>query len=266
MAIPFVIAVAILLGLALFLYQEVRRSPGPMEWGRTPRWKKRVRVTLAVIPLLLGCIVFWAFLVEPNRLVIRQETITIDNWPKELSDLKIAVISDIHAGGWCIDDKKLRLIVERTNQLQPELIVILGDYMSGDGWTSHRVEPEVFATVLKDLRAPLGVYSVLGNHDWWWDGRRVRRGLEANGIKVLDDEVVEVKARGTSVMACRSRRFVDSSATHRRDDREDSSRRSGHCPNAQSRHLSAPSPTCAASFGWTYSRRASQISDYRDSS
>ena len=65
MAIPFVIAVAILLGLALFLFQEVRRSPGPMEWGRTPRWKKRVRVTLAVIPLLLSCIAFWAFLVEP---------------------------------------------------------------------------------------------------------------------------------------------------------------------------------------------------------
>ena len=52
---------------------------------------------------------------------------------------------------------------------------------------------------MKDLRAPLGVYSVLGNHDWWWDGRRVRRGLEANGIKVLDDEVLEVKARGRSL-------------------------------------------------------------------
>ena len=199
MAIPFVISVAILLGLALFLYQELRRSPGPRQWGRTPRWKKRVRVTLAAIPLLLGCIAFWAFLVEPNRLVIRQETIPIDNWPKELEGLKIAVISDIHAGGWCIDDKKLRLIVERTNQLQPELIVILGDYMSGDSSTSDRMEPEVFAPVLKNFRAPLGVYSVLGNHDWWWDGRRVRRGLEANGIKVLDDEVVEVKARGTSV-------------------------------------------------------------------
>ncbi len=199
MAIPLVIAVAILLGLALFLFQEVRRSPGPMEWGRTPRWKKRVRVTLAAIPLLLGCIAFWAFLVEPNRLVIRQETFPIQNWPKELDHLKIAVISDIHAGAWCIDDKKLRLIVERTNQFQPELIVILGDYMTGEGWTRRRVEPEVFAPVLKDFRAPLGVYSVLGNHDWWWDGQRVRQGLEANGIKVLDDEVVELKARGKSI-------------------------------------------------------------------
>jgi len=71
--------------------------------------------------------------------------------------------------------------------------------MAGDGSTSRRVEPEVFGSVLKDFRAPLGVYSVLGNHDWWWDGPRVRRGLEANGIKVLEDEVNEVKGRGVSL-------------------------------------------------------------------
>ncbi len=111
MALPFVIAVAILLGLALFVYQEVRRSPGPMERGHTPRWMKRVRITFAVILLLLAFSGFWTFLVEPNRLVTHQETISIDNWPKELNDLKIAVISDIHVGSWCIDDKKLHLIV-----------------------------------------------------------------------------------------------------------------------------------------------------------
>src|SRR5688572_16532272 len=197
--IAILISVGVLCLLVLALYQEIRRSPGPKAWGRTPRWKKRVRVTLATILLLVGCIFFWAFIVEPNRLVVHRETITIANWPRELSDLKIAVISDIHAGSWFIDDQKLRLIVERTNQLQPELVVILGDYIAGDGSTSERVDPEVFASVLKDFRPALGVYSVLGNHDWWWDGQRVRRGLEANGIKVLEDEVVEVKARGSSV-------------------------------------------------------------------
>ena len=197
--ITFLIFLAVLFGLVVFLHKEIRRPPGPRAWGRTPRWMKRVRVTLATIPLLLGCMVFWAFLVEPNRLVMRHETVTINRWPKEHSDLKVAVLSDIHAGGWFIGDSKLRLIVERTNQLQPDLIVILGDYMTGDSSTSDRMEPELFAAVLKDLRAPLGVYSVLGNHDWWWNGRRVQAGLEANGIKVLEDEVVEVKARGGSI-------------------------------------------------------------------
>ena len=199
MTVPFIVSLAILFGLGLFLFNEVRRPPGPRKWGRTPRWKKRVRVTLAAIPLLIACFFFWGILIEPNRLVLHQETIAIANWPRELDGLKIAVLSDLHIGGWCIDDKKLRLIVARTNELQPDMTVMLGDYMTGDGTFRHRVEPAVFGPVLKELRAPLGVYSVLGNHDWWWDGLRVRRGLEANGIKVLDDEVVEVTGRGRSL-------------------------------------------------------------------
>jgi len=199
MTVAFVITVAVFLGLVLLLYQEVRRAPGPMEWGRVPKWKKRVRVFLATIPVVLVFLGFWAVFIEPNRLVIRHQTIQIDNWPKELSGLNVAVMSDIHAGGWFVDDKKLRLIVERTNGFHPDLIVILGDYMSGEGWMSHRVEPEAFAATLKDFRATIGVYSVLGNHDWWWNGQRVRRGLEANGIKVLDNEVMEVKVRGGSL-------------------------------------------------------------------
>ncbi|HKO97374.1 MAG TPA: metallophosphoesterase [Pyrinomonadaceae bacterium] len=195
----FVIGALILLGFTYLLHREIRRFPGPPEWGRTPRWAKRFRVAFAAFVLLLACVIFWAFLVEPNRLVTREQTIAIDNWPKELDGLKIAVLSDIHVGGWCIDDQKMRLIIERTNKLQPEIIVILGDYMSGDSETSDRVEPEVFGPVLKELKAPLGVYSVLGNHDWWWKGQRVRDGLESNGIKVLEDEVLEVKRQGRSV-------------------------------------------------------------------
>ena len=161
--------------------------------------EERVRIALVVVPLLIACGVFWGVFIEPNRLVTHDETIVINGWPNELDNLKIVVISDIHVGSRFVDDRKLRLIIERANQLQPEMIVILGDYMSGQGWMRSRVVPEVFGPVLKDFHAPLGVYSVLGNHDWWWDGPRVRRALEANGIKVLDDEVVELKRQGYSV-------------------------------------------------------------------
>ena len=188
-----------LLGLLLLLVREVRRPPGPPEWGRIPRWPKRFRVAVDAIILLLGGVIFWAFLIEPNRLVLHEETIQLNNWPRELNGLKVAVLADIHAGGAFIDEKKLRKIVERTNQLQPELIVILGDYMSGDSWTSRRMEPQEFGPILKDLHAPLGVYSVLGNHDWWYSGPAVRSGLEQNGIRVLEDEAIQLNARGTSL-------------------------------------------------------------------
>ena len=193
MAIPFIIGLASLVGLFLFLYLEIRRSPGPMEWKRTPKWEKRIRVTLAAIAAIGGCCVFWGFLIEPNRLVTHRETIQINNWPTGLRGIKIAVLSDLHVGSSFIDEQKVRLIVERTNELQPDLIVLLGDFM-----TDHRVPPEVFAPILKDFRAPLGTYAVLGNHDWWFDGNRVRRALETNGISVIDDEVMEINWRGTS--------------------------------------------------------------------
>jgi len=199
MTVAFVVAVSVLLGLLLFLVREVRRPPGPPEWGRTPVWPKRFRVAVYAIILLLALLAFWGFFIEPNRLIVREESIQIDNWPRELDGLKIAVISDIHAGGSFINDRKLHTIVDRTNALHPELIVILGDYMSSNGWTSHRVEPEVVGAALKNFNAPLGTYSVLGNHDWWYSGRKVRTGLEQNGIKVLDDEVLQINARGVSL-------------------------------------------------------------------
>lgn len=194
MSLAFVIAIAVLLGLLFFLIREVRRPAGPMQWGRSPRWGKRLRVTLDALILLLGLLLFWAFLIEPNRLVVREQTIEIENWPRELDGLRIAVLSDIHVGASFIDDKKLRTIVARTNERQPELIVILGDYM-----TKAHIQPEVFGAVLKDFRAPLGTYSVLGNHDTWYSVDGVRRGLEQNGIKVLENEVVQLNARGTSL-------------------------------------------------------------------
>jgi uncharacterized protein len=199
MTVAFVAAIAVLFGLLLFLYNEMRRLPGPAKWGRVSRWPKRLRVAFAAITLFLAGLAFWGFLIEPGRLVVKEQTITIDNWPPALDGLRIAVLSDIHVDNWFITEKKLRTIVERTNQLQPDLIVILGDYVSSDGWVTHRVEPEVFGPVLKDLRAQLGVYSVLGNHDWWYSGMKVRRGLEQNGIKVLENDTAQVNARGTSL-------------------------------------------------------------------
>ena len=199
MSVAFVVSLAALLGLALFLYNEVRRSPGPAEWGRTPVWLKRLRVGFAGIILFLAGLVFWGFLIEPGRLVVHQQTIQIDNWPQPLDGLRIAVISDIHVDNWFITEKKLRTIVERTNQLQPDLIVILGDYMSANGWVTHRVQPEVFGPILKDLHAPLGVYSVLGNHDWWNNGLKIRKVLEQYGIKVLENESAQLDVRGTTL-------------------------------------------------------------------
>ena len=194
MTFSFVLAVAFLVGLLLFVIQQVRR---PVRTRRGSLWQKRVRVGLASLLLFGALLVFYGFFVEPNRLIVRHQTIQIQQWPRHLDGLRIAVLADIHAGGSFINERKLRTIVERTNQLQPEMVVILGDFIAGDGRRHPLLmEPEVFAPILKDFNAPLGTYSVLGNHDWWSDGVKVRRVLEQNGIKVLENEVLSIEARG----------------------------------------------------------------------
>lgn len=78
-------------------------------------------------------------------------------------------------------------------------MVLLGDFMSQDTWHGHRVAPEIVANHLKYLQAPLGVYAVLGNHDWWDNGDHVREALEQAGIRVLENDVSEVKRKGASL-------------------------------------------------------------------
>lgn len=198
MTVAFLVTIAIFAGLLLFFVNEARRPVRVTKWeGRGRVWGKRVRLALATILMLVVGAVGWAFFIEPNRLIVRHETLQMQQWPASLSNLKIAVLSDIHVGGSFIDDDKVRTIVRRTNELEPDLIVILGDYISGDGRRHPAVPPEHFAPMLKEFRAPLGVYGVLGNHDWWYDGLRVRKALEANGIKVLDNETKKLDVRGT---------------------------------------------------------------------
>src|SRR6266516_6816775 len=190
MSVVFVLAIAVLIALFLFVFQ-LSRSADLI-------WRRRIRVTMATVVLVILALGVWAFIIEPNRLIVHQEAIAINSGPKELDGLRIALISDIHTGGPFIDYRKLRQIVELTNQQSPDLIVLLAIYMSPNSWHSHRVEPEVTAAALRDLHAPLGVYSVLGNHDWWYNGGKVRRALEQNRIPVLEDEVAEMKWRNTS--------------------------------------------------------------------
>jgi predicted MPP superfamily phosphohydrolase len=163
--------------------------------SKRPKTFKLIIAAALLIGLVLA---IWSIFIEPNRLVVHSATITIRNWPKQFNNLKIVAISDLHAGSPFINETKLRQIVELANAQQPDLIILLGDYMA-DGRFHNRMLPEQIAAALKDLQAPLGVYTVLGNHDWYFNGPRVRRALEDNGIKVLDNEVAETKRNGETL-------------------------------------------------------------------
>lgn len=194
----FIIAIASIIGVLLFLWQLLRPLPIGEADDRRARWRKIFRLALIVILFSIGASAIWAFLIEPDRLVVNHDTITIDSWPKELSGLRIALIGDVHTDTRYINEAKLQRIVELTNQQNPDLVVLLGDYIQGSRNNPQHVDPEVTARYLKNLKAPLGVYGVLGNHDWWYNGEKVRQAFENEGIPILDDGVKELNWHGGS--------------------------------------------------------------------
>jgi predicted MPP superfamily phosphohydrolase len=152
-------------------------------------------VVVASLAVLLG---LWA-LFEPGRLVTRHQTLSLRGWPAALDGLKVAVVADLHVGSWLNGLSRLRQVVARTNELDPDLVVLLGDFVHG-GKKGVAVEAEPIAAELRGLRARHGVFAVLGNHDWWYDGVRVRRALEQAGIRVLEEQWAAV-AGGSLVVA-----------------------------------------------------------------
>ncbi|HEV2765064.1 MAG TPA: metallophosphoesterase, partial [Pyrinomonadaceae bacterium] len=78
----------------------------------------------------------------------------------------------------------------------PDLVVMPGDFVIQDVVGGRYITPEAIAAHLKEMRAALGVYAVLGNHDWWDDGPRIIRVFESNGIRVLENDAARLERNG----------------------------------------------------------------------
>ncbi len=110
--------------------------------------------------------------------------------------MRVALLSDLHVGSPHNGLDKLDEVVKRTNAARPDLILILGDLVIHEIPGGRFVPPEEIAPVLGRLRAPLGVYAVLGNHDRWFRASRVIDALSRAGIPSLEDRAVEITAGG----------------------------------------------------------------------
>ncbi len=135
----------------------------------------------------------YAVLVAPRRLRLRHRTLRLPDWPAELAGLRLALVSDLHAGGPHVGPAEVGRVVAAVQREAPDLIALLGDFVDPEVLGGSEVAPEAVAAPLGTLRAPLGVLAVLGNHDWATDGPRVAISLTAAGIRVLEDEALELR-------------------------------------------------------------------------
>lgn len=137
----------------------------------------------------------YAFGIEPLlRLNVTRYDLPLARWPTAAGPLRIALVADLHAvDPWMLPDR-VADIVSTTNALAPDLTLLLGDYVGTMRLARRVLRPEEWAEPLADLRAPLGVHAILGNHDWWWEGgpAPVRAALEKVGIGVLVNDATRI--------------------------------------------------------------------------
>lgn len=113
--------------------------------------------------------------------------VTIAGWPRMSRPLRIAFLSDLHAGSHADDVARLGAIVTEAAAYRPDLVLHGGDFVNMQILGGGRLPPHTIAAILARLEAPLGRFAVLGNHDYTYGADDVAAALEAHGIAVLDD-------------------------------------------------------------------------------
>ena len=139
-----------------------------------------------------------AALAESHRPVVERIEVALRQLPKELDGLTIAHLSDFHYDSPA-SAGVIRTAVEITNGLAPDLVVLTGDYVTLYPFeirSRAAEDSKPCAQVLADLHAPMGVFGVLGNHDYLSDPRLVTRSLEAHGVTVLRNFNLRIERRG----------------------------------------------------------------------
>lgn len=151
---------------------------------RRPRRRTFVVLALLLAALGLGT---WSVAIEPGMLRERQVDLALARWPEGRAPLRVAFIADLHVGAPHITLAKLDDIVARVNAAAPDLVLIGGDYIA-HVLGGRAIAPEAIAARLRPLKARLGVFSILGNHDHvGGQGARMRDALTAAGIVVLEN-------------------------------------------------------------------------------
>lgn len=143
-----------------------------------PREAATVRTGAAILAGLFAAIGLIQGLSPP---VVRQYEVRLARLPRERDGLRLLVLSDLHLGS-IIGRRWIEKLARRVNALKPDVIAIAGDVIDGN---ALRVQPLIPA--LRTLQAPLGVWAVTGNHDYYAGIERSLRVFEEAGFRVLRD-------------------------------------------------------------------------------
>lgn len=133
---------------------------------------------------------------EASSLELEEVAIRLSKLPKKLDGFRLVHLSDFHHSP-LTDLDHIEKAVDAANALEPDMVVLTGDYVSHE---AEYVRP--VAEVMGRLESEYGSYACLGNHDHWTDAALVTGELEDNGVRVLVNEGFRFTARGVSFWMC----------------------------------------------------------------
>jgi uncharacterized protein len=154
------------------------------------RFLEGVATAAVAAPFVAGAYgLFWGRI----NLQVTRQPIKLANLPQGFHGFRIAQLSDIHVGPF-MSEEQIRKFVRIANDLKPDLIVLTGDFVTWDASTAPAV-----VNALSGLKAPLGVYGSLGNHDEWADAEDLLTELFAHaGVPILRQEHTAITAGNES--------------------------------------------------------------------
>ena len=117
---------------------------------------RRLQPALALFVATMLGLAIWAFWVEPASLTVREYDLHLPLWPPELAGLRVAALSDFHVGSPYNGIDKLQQIVALTNRSNPDLVVLLGDFVVHGIVGGTRIPPRANRSGVVELRGASG--------------------------------------------------------------------------------------------------------------
>lgn len=154
--------------------------------------RRRAHIALFVAALLIAlALAFAGYRSATSNPVIRRLRVTLADYPSAAAPIRVALVSDLHVQGPDMPPSRVRRIVKQINVLHPDIVVAAGDFR-GTSWIARKYADAEAVAPLSSLRAPLGVYAVLGNNDYEHKtaaNTPVREALQRAGVHVLGNQV-----------------------------------------------------------------------------
>ena len=156
---------------------------------RAVRILQRLFLFLAVAGAALLAWSYWTAVSDPK---VRNARVAVAGWPSGTPPLRLVLISDVHVGGPDMPPARVSRIVEQINRLGPDIVLIAGDFVTDKRLATRHYSHDEAVAPLAALRPRLGTVAVMGNHDHWRDSAAAHRALARAGIRVLDNQAVQM--------------------------------------------------------------------------